>query len=147
MTIGNKEPFVFVWRPCFAGGFVLARSGNSYTEFHHLRPSKVTVFHSQFSLCWIFVFIAGLYERHAIVYQSSRHYPQCSNREQHCAVLLFYVLAPYITVAPKIILVLYLVISFGIIALATHWIFFVRIEGRTRNLDWYGQCKTSKKKS
>ncbi len=123
MTIGgNKEPFVLFFGDLvsLAVSFWLALAIR-YTEIPSLATIKAHgIPLAILSVLWIFVFfIAGLYERHAIVFQ--KKLPGIILNAQIAnsiiAVLLFYVLAPYITVAPKTILVLYLVISFGIIVL------------------------------
>lgn len=123
MTIGDKkEPFVL-----FAGDIVsLALSfwlalAIRYVEvpsFEMIKAHALPL--AALSICWIFVFfIAGLYERHAIVFQ--KKLPGIILNAQIAnsliAVLFFYVLTPYITVAPKTILALYLIISFGLIVL------------------------------
>ncbi len=123
MTIGgNKEPFVL-----FVGdiislvvSFWLALAIR-YAEIPSLATIEAHVVPFAFlSVLWIFVFfIAGLYERHAIVFQ--KKLPGIILNAQIAnsliAVFFFYILTPYFNVAPKTILVLYFIISFGFIVL------------------------------
>lgn len=122
MIGGNKEPFVL-----FVGDLVsLAVSfwlalALRYAEIPSMQVIEAhAVPLAVLSVLWIFVFfIAGLYERHAIVFQ--KKLPSVILNAQIAnsliAVLFFYFLTPYILVTPKTILVLYLVISFGVIVL------------------------------
>lgn len=122
MIGGNKEPFVL-----FVGDLVsLAVSfwlalALRYAEIPSMQVIEAhAVSLAVLSVLWIFVFfIAGLYERHAIVFQ--KKLPSVILNAQIAnsliAVLFFYFLTPYILVTPKTILVLYLVISFGVIVL------------------------------
>ena len=123
MTIGsNKEPlFLFVGDLLsLAVSFWLALAIR-YAEIPSFASIKVHILPlAILSVLWIFVFfIAGLYERHAIVFQ--KKLPGIILNAQIAnsliAAMFFYVFGPYITVAPKTILVLYLFISFGIIVL------------------------------
>lgn len=72
------------------------------------------------SLLWMFTFfIAGLYEKHALVFEkklpSTVLNAQIAN--SIIAVIFFYLFTPYLGIAPKTILVLYLVISTVLIIL------------------------------
>lgn len=72
------------------------------------------------SLLWMFTFfIAGLYEKHALVFEkklpSTILNAQIAN--SIIAVIFFYLFTPYLGIAPKTILVLYLVISTVLIVL------------------------------
>lgn len=123
MTIGgNKEQFIL-----FVGDLVsLAASfwlalAIRYAEipsFANIKAHAVPL--AILSVLWIFVFfIAGLYERHAIVFQ--KKLPGIILNAQIAnsliAVLFFYILTPYFTVSPKTVLVIYLITSFCIIVL------------------------------
>lgn len=72
------------------------------------------------SLLWMFTFfIAGLYEKHALVFE--KKLPGTILNAQIAnsiiAVIFFYLFTPYLGIAPKTILVLYLVISTVLIVL------------------------------
>jgi len=72
------------------------------------------------SLLWVFTFfIAGLYEKHALMFE--KKLPGTILNAQIAnsiiAVIFFYLFTPYLGVAPKTILVLYLVISTVLIVL------------------------------
>lgn len=71
-------------------------------------------------LIWIFVFfIAGLYERHALVFR--KRLPETILNAQITnsliAVVFFYILAPFVAIAPKTILGLQLILSFSLVVL------------------------------
>lgn len=72
------------------------------------------------SFLWIFVFfVAGLYERQALVFRQKipGMILQAQVANSLIAVVYFYLLATYINIAPKTILVLYLVSSFILVVL------------------------------
>lgn len=121
MTIGgNKEPFIL-----FVGDLVslvvsfwlaLIIRYAEIPSWEIIRAHALPL--SILSVFWIFVFfIAGLYERHAIVFQ--KKLPNIILNAQIAnsliAVLFFYLFTQYFAISPKTILALYLVISFGII--------------------------------
>ncbi|KKU80974.1 MAG: sugar transferase [Parcubacteria group bacterium GW2011_GWA1_47_8] len=69
-------------------------------------------------LIWVFVFfIAGLYERYTLVFR--KRLPETILNAQITnsliAVVFFYILAPYVAIAPKTILGLQLILSFSLV--------------------------------
>ena len=72
------------------------------------------------SLLWMFTFfIAGLYEKHALVFEKKLPGTVLNAQIANSiiAVIFFYLFTPYLGIAPKTILVLYLVISTVLIIL------------------------------
>lgn len=123
MTIGSKKELIILFLGdlvSLAAAFWLALAVRglaipSYFTIGNYAASLVPL-----SVLWIFTFfIAGLYEKHAIVFE--KKLPSMILNAQIAnsiiAVIFFYFFAPYFSVTPKTVLVLYLVVSTVLIIL------------------------------
>ncbi len=117
MTIGSKKELVILFLGdlvslSLAFWFALAVRAFAVPSYFTLSAYAVSLV--PLSILWIFsFFIAGLYEKHAIVFE--KKLPGMILNAQIAnsiiAVVFFYFFAPYFSVTPKTVLVLYLVIS------------------------------------
>ncbi|MEK7568600.1 MAG: exopolysaccharide biosynthesis polyprenyl glycosylphosphotransferase [Patescibacteria group bacterium] len=123
MTIGSKKELIILFLGdliSLALAFWLALAVRAFTVPSYFTLSAYAVSLVPLSILWIFTFfIAGLYEKHAIVFE--KKLPGTILNAQIAnsiiAVIFFYFFAPYFSVTPKTVLVLYLVISTALIVL------------------------------
>lgn len=117
MTIGSRRESVILFIGdliSLAAAFWLAlviRAGDVPTI---LSLGKYTSSLLPLSILWMFTFfIAGFYERHALVFEKSLPATILNAQIANSiiAVIFFYLFTPYLGIAPKTILALYLVIS------------------------------------
>lgn len=118
MTISNrKEPIILFFGDIFFFSFslwvaLIIRSGSIPTRsalFDHFTPFAILF------AVWVLVFfIAGLYEKHTVIFKSKL--PSIIFNAQianSVLAIVFFYLIPYFGITPKTILFIYLVISFG----------------------------------
>lgn len=123
MTIGSKKEVIILFLGdliALALAFWLALAVRAFAIPSYFTLSAYAVSLVPLSVLWIFTFfIAGLYEKHAIVFE--KKLPGTILNAQIAnsiiAVIFFYFFAPYFSVTPKTVLVLYLVISTVLIVL------------------------------
>lgn len=123
MTIGSKKELIVLFLGdlvSLALAFWLALAVRAFAIPSYFTISAYAVSLVPLSILWIFTFfIAGLYEKHAIVFE--KKLPGTILNAQIAnsiiAVIFFYFFAPYFSVTPKTVLVLYLVISTIVIIL------------------------------
>lgn len=123
MTIGSKKELIILFLGdliSLSVAFWLALAIRALTIPSYFTLSAYAVSLVPLSILWIFTFfIAGLYEKHAIVFE--KKLPGTILNAQIAnsiiAVIFFYFFAPYFSVTPKTVLFLYLVISTVLIVL------------------------------
>jgi len=121
MTIGSKKELVVLFLGdlvSLAVAFWLALAVRALATPSYSTLSAYAVSLVPLSILWVFTFfIAGLYEKHAIVFE--KKLPGTILNAQIAnsiiAIIFFYLFAPYFSVTPKTVLALYLVISTAII--------------------------------
>lgn len=117
MTIGSKKELIILFLGDLASlalAFWLALAVRAIAIPSYFTIGNYAASLAPLSVLWIFTFfIAGLYEKHAIVFE--KKLPGTILNAQIAnsiiAVIFFYFFAPYFSVTPKTVLVLYLVIS------------------------------------
>lgn len=122
MTIGSKKELIVLFLGdliSLSVAFWLALAVRALAIPSYFTLSAYAVSLVPLSILWIFTFfIAGLYEKHAIVFE--KKLPGTILNAQIAnsiiAVIFFYFFAPYFSVTPKTVLVLYLIISTALIA-------------------------------